>query len=618
MKIAIDTETYLIKGRNVPPLICVSYAEQIGETWSAGVLRGQVARDYIESALKHHEVIMHNASFDLCVIARRWPSLIPVMFDALREGRIYDTKLRERLHKIARGGSGDGILITEEGGKLGKLSLGGLVYKYLGVDISDQKTSGVRYEYDELASIPLEEWGDEAVDYSAQDALLTGLVYDCQRAEIPEEELVDEVAQVRADVTLKLIGSEGIRVNQDAVGDVRCALQEELDTIGARIKKTELMDRRGKLNTDAMRARIEIAHIELGLEVPKTDTGNVSTARDALLASQDPDLADVNAYKQAQKLLSTYVGELESASHYGGILRAEYSVLKITGRTSCARPNLQNLPRRGGIRDCFIPREGCVFVLCDYDAVEMRTLAQCYRDLVGRDSPLGDMYREDPQFDPHSYFGAQLLGIDYREMLQRVEADDPQANEYRQRAKPANFGYAGGMGAGAFVAYARGYGVELNEREAQELRDAWIETYDMRAWFRCAERASESGRVLCPSSQRLRGNPRYTEACNMPFQGMASDGAKRALFEVARECWADPDSPLFGSRPLVFVHDEIILECPVERGHEVAMRLREIMVREMEICTPDIPASATPALATRWAKGAKPKYDDAGRLVPWV
>ena len=108
MKIAIDTETYLIKGRNVPPLICVSYAEQIGETWSAGVLRGQVARDYIESALKHHEVIMHNASFDLCVIARRWPSLISVMFDALREGRVYDTKLRERLHKIAQAGRATG------------------------------------------------------------------------------------------------------------------------------------------------------------------------------------------------------------------------------------------------------------------------------------------------------------------------------------------------------------------------------------------------------------------------------------------------------------------------------------------------------------------------------
>lgn len=618
-QIAMDTETYLIKGRNVPPFICLSYAEREGESWGrVGVLRGENARAYLEGAFRTHVCILHNASFDLCVIARKWPSLLPLMFTALAEGRVRDTKLRERLHKIARGGTGDGILLTESQAVLNKLSLAGLVYKYLGLDISDQKKGGTRYQYDELDAQKIEDWGREAIDYSAQDALLTGLVYDCQQAEIPAEELVDECAQVRADIALKLIGSEGIRVNPEAVEGVRSALREEVDALAERIKKTELMDRRGKLNTDAMRERIERAHIARGLEVPKTDTGNVSTAREALLATEDPDLAEINAYKQAQKLLSTYVGELESATHYGGILRCEYSVLKITGRTSCARPNLQNLPRRGGIRDCFIPRDGCVFILCDYDAVEMRTLAQCYLDIVGRSTPLGDMYQDDPNFDPHSYFGAQLLGIDYEEMLARVECGDEVALEMRQRAKPANFGYAGGMGAGAFVAYARGYGVELTEDEAQELRDAWINTYNMRAWFRCAEDASDRGRVICPSSGRIRGNPRYTEASNMPFQGMASDGAKRALFEVARECWAVPESPLFGCRPLVFVHDEIIVESPAERAHESAMRLREIMVREMEVCTPDIPASATPAIATRWAKGAKPRYDGEGRLIPWV
>ena len=30
MLIAIDTETYLIKGRNVPPFVCLSYAELVG------------------------------------------------------------------------------------------------------------------------------------------------------------------------------------------------------------------------------------------------------------------------------------------------------------------------------------------------------------------------------------------------------------------------------------------------------------------------------------------------------------------------------------------------------------------------------------------------------------
>ena len=173
------------------------------------------------------------------------------------------------------------------------------------------------------------------------------------------------------------------------------------------------------------------------------------------------------------------------------------------------------------------------------------------------------------------------------------------------------------MGARAFIAYARGYGVNLSEDEASDLRDTWISTYKMRPWFKEAERAHNDGRVICPSSRRIRGNPSYTESANMPFQGMAADGAKRALFELARECWTDPESPLFGCRPVAFIHDEVLVESPKERAHEAAMRVREIMEREMMVCTPNVPASATPALATRWLKGAKPKHDERGRLIPW-
>ena len=102
----------------------------------------------------------------------------------------------------------------------------------------------------------------------------------------------------------------------------------------------------------------------------------------------------------------------------------------------------------------------------------------------------------------------------------------------------------------------------------------------------------------------------------MPFQALASDGAKRALFEVCRESWSDESSPLFNARPVAFIHDEIIVSIKQDRSHEGALRLKLIMEREMSAMTPDIPASATPALATRWLKGAEPKYDE-GRLIPW-
>ena len=617
MYIAIDTETYLIKGRNVPPFVCLSYAEMSGADWATGVRRGDDAREYLRRAFTEHTTVWHNARFDLCVIVRTWPELMPVVFTALEDGRVHDTRIREKLHKIARGGSGDGVVLDEEGKPKGaKLSLAGCTYKYLGLDISGSKSGGARYRYDELADTPLEDWDAESITYAAQDALLTGLVYFCQREEIPADELVDEAPQVRADFALALIGAEGMRVDAEAVSGVREAIDAEREELKQRLREVGLVDALGKMKTTLVKDRVDEILSSRGEEVPKTASGEVSTSRDALLATLDPDLATLDAYRRATKLGSTYVGELESAAHYDDVLRAEYSVLMKTGRTSCKRPNLQNLPRRGGIRDCFIPRDGRVFILCDYDAAEMRTLAQCYLSITGQSSPLGEMYARDPNFDPHSYFGARILGIEYEEMLRRVAAGDETAKGMRQRAKPANFGYAGGMGATAFISYARGYGVELTEAEARELRDMWIETYKMRRWFSEAEAASAAGRVVCPSSQRIRGNPAYTEAANMPFQGMAADGAKRALFALARECWVTSDSPLFGCRPVAFIQDEVIVEAPEETAHEAAMRVREIMEREMEMCTPDVPASATPALARRWLKGAEPKFEN-GRLVPW-
>ncbi|MEI6806161.1 MAG: hypothetical protein WCK49_06600, partial [Myxococcaceae bacterium] len=66
-----------------------------------------------------------------------------------------------------------------------------------------------------------------------------------------------------------------------------------------------------------------------------------------------------------------------------------------------------------------------------------------------------------------------------------------------------------------------------------------------------------------------------------------------------------------------FLHDEIMLEVPEERGHEAATQLAEIMVREFNHFTPDVPVKASPQLMRCWSKNAKPIYNAQGRLVPW-
>lgn len=616
--IAIDTETYLIRGNNTPPLVCLSYAVQNAQGVRCGVATGRDVRAVWEAALKSPmPLVLHNASFDFTVLMRAFPDLAPLMFRAMEAGRVRDTKIRERLHKIAQGGTGDGAEITASGGRVGKLSLAGLTWKYLGLDLSAKKQEGaVRHHYDELAGQSADTWPREAVDYAALDALTTLMVFRAQEADIPAEELVDEFPQVRADFALSLMATEGIRVDQAAIGGVEDALTALVEDEKQALVDAGILRATGAVDTEAVKGIVERAFVAQGREVPKTDSGEVSCAKDALEGTEDPRLARLVAYKEAVKLRDTYVPALRAAHKLDGRLRTSYQVLMQTGRTSSKEPNLQNLPRRGGLRDCFVAGEGRVLVLCDYAAAEMRTLAQCVLDLCGKRTPLLHMYQERPDYDPHAHFGGFLLGLEYDEMRARLKAGDKEAKAMRQRAKPANFGYAGGMGAQTFIAYAAQYGVALTLDEAQELKDKWVQLYEMRAWFNEADRASKAEGVVVPRSQRKRGRVNYTQACNTPFQGLAADFAKRALFNVCRECYAEPASPLYGCRPLVFIHDEIILEAPEARGHEAAMRLKALMEEAQAYYCPDVPPCAEPALARRWLKDAEPVWVE-GRLVPW-
>jgi hypothetical protein len=77
-------------------------------------------------------------------------------------------------------------------------------------------------------------------------------------------------------------------------------------------------------------------------------------------------------------------------------------------------------------------------------------------------------------------------------------------------------------------------------------------------------------------SGRVRGGCRFTQMCNTLFQGLAADGAKKALWDITRECYLDTASPLFGSRVMIFAHDELILEMPEEKAHEAALRQVEV------------------------------------------
>jgi hypothetical protein len=253
----------------------------------------------------------------------------------------------------------------------------------------------------------------------------------------------------------------------------------------------------------------------------------------------------------------------------------------------------------------------------------MRTLAQIYIWLFpDKACPLLDAIIEGK--DVHLEMASKMLDITYEEAEARLLDDDKVMKDTRQGAKISNYGMSGGMGAEAFVEYARGFGVEISLQRATILRNAFRKVWDMECYF---EHCSKVARQKDPDYGiniveflglgLLRGDVRYTAVCNGYFQHLAAIGAKLALFEVAYSCYAKPESPLYGCRPWLFAHDEIGLELPfdgTDAGRVKASRamaeLRKIMIESMKHYCPDVPIGATGAMSFRWFKGAEPVFRD--------
>ena len=374
-----------------------------------------------------------------------------------------------------------------------------------------------------------------------------------------------------------------------------------------------------------------------GLDVKIDDTKHALLAPeffDVLAKHKPAALEPLVAFAQTQKILGTYVRPMKLGVTIP--MNSRPNVLVETGRTSWGAmtlkvrdedgvehkvkigANLQNFPRMPGVRDCIIARPGTVFASVDYESIELRTLAQSILRIVGR-STLARRYQADPSYDPHTAFAARMMGVTYAEGMRLKAIGDKKIKRYRQLAKAPNFGYPGGMGSASLVSYAwKSYGLRITLAEAVELREIWFaENPEMREYFsHVTDMVDLGGTFRQIGSGRIRGKCGFCDGCNGYFQGLAADGGKAALFAVAAEMYADPLSPLFGCRTVAFIHDEIFAEVHEATAHECAMRIVEIMEREMQRFVPDVPVRAAPALCRRWLKSAEAHYVD-GRLVPW-
>jgi DNA polymerase-1 len=657
--VSLDLETRLIEPGNLTPRPIVAsfaaapdfaYLMSIPALLDGGTLGGMLEDE-------ETTFVTANGFYDFGCLCAVDPSLYPLVFKAYADGRIRCVQVREKLKDIAAG-------------KLGYsgYSLADLETKYLGIDRSADKTGADawRLRYSELEGVPLDQWPEAAARYAKADAEGTLRVFLAQGP----EPLPGEIEITRSNWALHLMSCRGMVTDPAAVERLKGELHRIKDSSFDRLKavgfyrltgsQKAVREGRGTWakDTKVIKARVEkafpcarcsgtgqiLGYTAMqtnfatppsgpptafpcpgcggkGSAPPLTEKGAVSTDRDTLERTKDPDLQALADVGFVDKLLTTYVPVLERGARAAVLPR--YDIAE-SCRTTCSGGrdgpdgvplgcNIQNLPRKGNVRECFVPRPGYVFVFCDYSTLELRALAQVCLNWFGA-SKMADAIRAGR--DLHLEFGAQLLGITYDEAARRSK--EPEVREARQFAKVANFGLPGALGARTLVEYARAsYGVEMSEYRARQLKSQWLRAFpEMARYFqRISDLVERTDRIKSFGAGMQRGGVTYTSACNHYFQNLAAQGAREAAFRVAREAYTG-DTALRGSFPVAFIHDEIIAEVPADRAHEAATRLSEVMVEAMAQYIPDLPVLATPALAERWYKGAEAVYVN-GRLVPW-
>lgn len=653
LRLSWDTETALFgPGRMAPPLTCLSWM-QGGDV---GLLDYKESKGFLADKLQdpHCLHVGHHIAYDMAVAAAEHPELLPLIFKAYRENRVTDTMIRQMLLDNAVGKFGgywteyqtDKGEINEKFIKI-YYSLDACYHR---VTKKHLKKGTVQLLYGELRDVPMKYWSDEALEYPIDDVRATDVVFEWQEdfcgkvvaaynkidgghVDGPDP-LADQFAQARAAFWIQLMAVWGIRTEPERVDLVEAFVIQEIEKLKKVLVDAGLIRSNGTRNIAAATERM-IAAMGGEDRCRKTKKKRIQLTAEACLESGDPLLMD---YAEITSLGSVLGKDLPALRRGKTLpIHSSFRSFVATGRTSSSDPNIQNIRRLAGIRECFVPRPGKVFLDCDYDGLELRTLAQACLRLLGK-SRLAEIINEGK--DPHLMFAAEMLHIDYDEAVKRKK--DPDVKEARQLAKAANFGFPGGLGYETFIKFAKGYDdvngnpIILTVEEAKRLKDNWLRTFpEMRDYFdlisRYTDEDPENGMANVEQlfTKRLRGEITYPAACNTYFQGLGADATKAAGFQIAYECYVDKTSPLFGCRIVNYIHDQFIVECDEDRAHEAAFRLAYVMEQEATKFLPDVPALVSEPMVTRcWSKDTEQLWDrpiflpngekdPAARLVPW-
>nr|DAE81747.1 MAG TPA: DNA POLYMERASE [Caudoviricetes sp.] len=309
-----------------------------------------------------------------------------------------------------------------------------------------------------------------------------------------------------------------------------------------------------------------------GLKVlERTDKGAPSVGIDTLSNYVGNDCVDtLLEYKRISKLI-TFIESWESLQVDGRIYPS-FNITARTGRTTCSNPNIQQCPQDSYVRNLIEARPGWKLAELDYSQLELRVASW----LAG-DENMQHAYQSGS--DLHSKTTELLFGdtsgLSHEEQKRR-----------RTQSKSANFGFLYGMVAKTFIAYAKGYGLDLTQEDSEKIRADFFNAYPtLLTWHEeCKDYARTYGYIKSPIGRKrwfknihsnnfaLRSADER-QAINSPVQGFGSDLCTSALADIVFS--EELDHSRFNV--LGSVHDAILFEIRDDYVDELVPVLKEMM-----------------------------------------
>lgn len=362
---------------------------------------------------------------------------------------------------------------------------------------------------------------------------------------------------------------------------------EELERVlkeQGKLLQKKVMEFMAKHRVDPMSPKQigELLTKKVGIELPKTDKGNLST-EDKVLSehSHIPVVAEILEIRGMKKTLEK-LQEIKDNLKGNRVYPEFKQIGAVTGRMASQSPNVQNIPRN--LRRIFKAQEGNLFVIADFSQIELRIASE----YVGEERMIR-AFKEGR--DLHRYTAGLFLN----------KPEEEVTKEERQLAKAVNFGLIYGISARGLVEYAKTYGVDLSLEEAQSIRERFFSYYTgFREWHERVKRElrdfkESRGHTLLG---RVYVAHTFPDGVNYPIQGTGADLLKLSVLMFD----ADLRREGLVARLVNLVHDEIVVECEQEKAEQVADALVRAMKHAGRIVLKQVPVEVEIMINQRWEK----------------